>query len=901
LYTLPLRLRSLFRRSEVEQELDDELQYHLERQIEESIARGLTPEEARYAALRAMGGIEQRKEECRDARRVNAIENTIRDVHYGVRMLAKAPGFTAVAVLTLALGIGANTAIFSVVNAVLLSPLPFPDPNRMVQVMLSSPAWAPGQNANTASVPEFMVFREQRQALENVAAYDSGRSVNLTGIEPAEQLRVIHVSSEYFALFGVPVQVGRAFSAQEDGPGGPRLALISDGLWRRRFAEDRALVGRTLMLAGEPHTVIGVLGAGFAADPRAEVILPMQADPNNTNPAHRLRVAARLKPGVTLEMARAQLEVAHEQFLRRFPNWASANQHADFTAETLWDATIGGVRNPLLVIEGAVVFVLLIACANVANLLLARATGRNREIAIRAALGASRGRIASQLLIESLLLSLAGGALGLLLGLAGVRALVAISPGEIPRIGNAVTLDWQVLAFTLLLSVCTGLLFGMAPAFHMGFLKHTGAAFNDHGSRTGASLRQSRVRSMLVVAEMAMALVLLAGAGLLIRSFWALRTVDPGFDSRNILTIEMSLAGAHLDSAAALDQLISNAEQRIERLPGVVAVAATFSLPLENQLGGPVAVESLPGDSYGANFCLISRHYFDVFRIPVMRGRVFTDRDNDRAAPVVLMNKTMSDGRSAGMHWPSGFPWRHGDPLGQRITMAKGMGPPFEERTRQVIGVVGEVRDAGLNRNPLPMIYMPIAQITDGLARMGTRGLPLRWAVRTQAEPYSMLPVIERELRAASGGLPVAHVRSMDQVIAESTARNRFDMVLLSVFAGLALLLGAVGVYGLMAYTVQYRTREIGVRIALGASLREVNRIVVIEGMRLALIGVAIGLGGAIELTPLLGSLLFGVQASDPAVLASTAVVLSATALVATYIPARRATRVDPVSALRWE
>lgn len=328
LYTLPLRLRSLFRRADVEEELDDELQYHLERQIEQSIALGLTPDEARCAALRAMGGMEQRKEECRDARRVNTIENTIRDVHYGIRMLARAPGFTAVVVLTLMLGIGANTAIFSVVNAVLLSPLPYPDPDRLVQLVLSSPAWAPGQNANTASVPEFMIFREQGQVLENVAAYDSGRSFNLTGVETAEQLRVVHVSSEYFALFGVPVQVGRSFSAEEDRPGGPRLALISDGLWSRRFAKDRKLVGRTLMLAGEPHTVIGVLGAGFGADPRAEVILPMQADPNSTNPGHSLRVAARLKPGVTLEMARAQLKLAHQQFFAQISQLGVSQQPA---------------------------------------------------------------------------------------------------------------------------------------------------------------------------------------------------------------------------------------------------------------------------------------------------------------------------------------------------------------------------------------------------------------------------------------------------------------------------------------------------------------------------------------------------------------------------------------------
>jgi putative ABC transport system permease protein len=901
-YSVPLRLRSLFRRRQVEQDLDEELQYHLERKIDEYLAQGLTPAQSRQAALRAMDGLAQRKEECRDMRGVNGIENTLQDIRYGLRMLAKSPGFTAVAVLTLALGIGANTAIFSVINTVLLRPLQYPDPDRIVQLMLFSPVWATGKNANIASVPEFNVLREQRQEFDEIAAYDTVRGVNLTGVESPEQLRAIHVTADYFPLFGAHVVMGRAFTADEDRPGGPHLAIITDGLWHRRFAGDRSPVGKVLTLAGAVYTVIGVLDPTFAAEGAPEILLPLQADPESTNGAHNLRVAARLRPGITLAQAKVQLKLAYEQFLRKFPNWVDTVARSEsFTAEPLSDTMVGEVRRPLLVLAGAVGFVLLIACANVANLLLARASGRRREMTIRAALGASRGRIVSQLLIESVILSLAGGTLGLLFGDIGVRALMAIRPGGMPRIGSAITLDAPVLAFTLLLSISTGILFGILPAFGSASQLGAGAGLPGSGTRAGTGIGQSRTRLLLVIAEVALALILLTGAGLLIRTFWALRTVDSGFDAHNILTLEMSLAGTDFEAAPVLAGMIRDAERRIESLSGVVAAAATYSLPLEFQLGGPVAVEGLPNDRYGANMALVSRHYFDVFRIPLRQGRSFTDWDDEHAHAVTLIDQAMAEGRSEGMRWSSAFPWRSGNPLAERVTMAKGVGPPFEDRTRQIVGVVGEVRGAALNRKPIPMLYLPMTQLTDGFAKMASRDLPIRWVIRTRAEPFSLRADIERELRAASGGLPVAHIRSMEQVVREATARDRFNMILLSVFAGIALLLGAIGVYGLMAYAVERRTQEIGIRIALGARPRDVRLMVVLEGMRLALIGVALGVAGALELTPLMGSLLFGVRASDPAVLVSTAMVLSAAALLATYIPARRATRVDPMLALRWE
>jgi predicted permease len=904
-YTVPLRWRSLFRRREVEQELDEELRNHLERKTEEYIAKGLSPEEARYAALRAMEGLEQRKEECRDARRVSTIENLFRDLRYGLRMLAKTPSFTAVAILTLALGIGANTAIFTVVNTVLLHPLPYPESDRIVQVMLFSPGWAAGKTANTASVPEFVVWQEQKQVFQEIAAYTYPASaVNLTGGDSPEQVKALRVSAGYFQLFGAPIKIGRTFSAQEDQPGGPRLVVIGNGLWHRRFGGDREIVGKAVLLAGEPHIIIGILGPGFASDPSAEIWLPLQADPNSTFNGHYLRVAARLKPGITLEMAKAQLSVANEQFRRKFPtSFRETNRSQNFIAEPLRDAVIGDVRPALLVLLGAVSFVLLIACANVANLLLARANVRRREMAIRAALGAGRGRIVSQLFSESVLLSLFGGALGLPAGYIGMRALVAINPGDIPRIGpqgSALTLDWQVLAFTLVVSILTGILFGILPAFH-GSQADFGATLNESNTRSGSSPRQNRVRSFIVVGEMALALILLAGASLLIRTFHALRTVDPGFDIRNVLTMEMSLAGTHFQTTSAVVQLIRDAERRVEALPGVIALAATYSLPLENPFGGPFTVESHPDDLYGADDCYVSHRYFEVLGIPLIRGRMLTDRDDERAAPVALINRAMAEGSNEKFQWPSPLFWRNGDPLGERITLGKGRGAPFEDRTRQIIGVVGGARDTGLSHRPQPLVYLPIMQTSNAMTGVLNRSRSLTWAIRTRTEPLSLSSDIQRALRTASGGLPLAHIRPMRQVIVDSTARNRFDMILLSIFASVALLLAAIGVYGLMAYAVQHRTHEIGVRIALGACPRDVLGMVVLEGMRLALVGIVLGIAGALALTPLMSSLLFGVEASNPFVLTSVAVLLATVALSATYIPAHRATAIDPVSALRWE
>lgn len=813
------------------------------------------------------------------------------DIRYAGRMLWRSPGFTATAIAALALGIGANTAIFTVVNTVLLQPLAYPEPDRLVQLELSSPQG----NGNITSIPKFMVWREQRQVFQEVAAYDlGGPGVNLTGGDRPEQLKGVHVSAEFFQLFGARVVAGRTFSAEEDQPGGPPAVVLSGGLWRRRFGSDPSLVGRSIDLGGEPFLVIGILDARFKSDPPAEIYLPLKADPNSTDQAHYLRAAARLKPGATMEQAKAGMKLAAEQFKRKFP--VQTGPQESFTAEPLRDTVVGDVRKALLVLLGAVSFVLLIACANVANLLLARATIRRREIAIRAAIGAGRGRLMRQLLTESVLLSLIAGLLGLALGYFGVHGLLSLNPGNIPRVGeqgSEVTLDWRVLAFTLGVSVATGVLFGLIPALNAS-RTDLNITLKESGLRSGGGVRQNKARSILVVTEMVLAVVLLVGAALLIRTFGVLRSVDPGFDGHNVLTMEMSLTAARFNKAAAVDQLVRDAQRRVESLPGVLALASTCCLPLEGGFGLPLTIEGRPlteGTAHGgASWRTVSPRYFEVFKIPLIRGRMFTDRDDGNAAGVVVINEGL-----AKQFWPKG------DPVGQRITIGKGVGPEFAEPPREIIGIVADVRDQGLDNNPDPIMYIPVAQVTDGVTALNNGIIPITWVIRTSVEPYSLSKEIQDELRMASGGLPVAHVRSMEQVRGESTSRTDFNMTLLVIFAGVALLLAAIGIYGLMAYSVQQRTQEIGVRMALGASAQDVRKMVVRQGMALALAGVLIGVAAAFGLTRLMASLLYGVTPRDPIAMTSVALLLVAVALAATYIPAQRASRVDPVVSLRYE
>ena len=819
------------------------------------------------------------------------MEAFLKDILHSVRMFRRSPAFTVAAVAALALGIGANTAIFSVVNAVLLKPLTYPDPDRIVQFLLTSPQGSgPG-----ASVTKFNIWKQQTQVFQDVAAYDfGGPGLNLTGGAFPEQVQGIHVTKDYFRLFGAEVATGRTFTTEEDRPNGGHVVVLSNGLWKRRFGGDPGIVGKAISLGNQPYTVVGILASSFATDPPADLWLPFQFDPNSNDQAHYFIAAARLKSGVTLGMAHAQMQLAANQFRRKYPGVLGPKD--GFGVQKLQDAIVSDVRSSLFVLIGAVSFVLLIACANVANLLLVRASGRRREIAIRAAVGAGRMRIIRQLLTESVLLSLAGGAFGLVLGMVGVRALLAINPGNIPRIGEhgaAVTLDWRVLAFTLVVALLTGILFGLIPALE-ATRSDLSATLKESGGRTGTSFRQNKARSLLVVSEMALALILLIGAALLIRTFLALRSVDPGFNAHNVLTLQMSLTGPRFEKTAGVAQLARDGIERIESLPGVEAAGTTCCLPLEGGFGLPFTILGRPltnGPYHGGGGWMnVSPRYFDVFKIPMLRGRAFTPRDDGSAPGVVIINQAM-----AHQYWPKS------DPLKDRIVIGKGVGPEFDEPARQIVGVVADVRDGGLNRNPRPTMYIPVAQVPDGVTALNARIGPIAWIVRTRVSPHSLTSAIEKELREASGGLPVAHVRSMDEIVVQSTARADFNMVLLTIFGCSALLLAAIGIYGLMAYSVEQRTQEIGIRMALGAESHNVRNMVIVQGMRLALIGVAIGIAASFGLTRLIATFLFGVTSWDPVVFVIVPVVLSAVALFAVWLPARRATLVDPIDALRYE
>ena len=822
------------------------------------------------------------------------MEKFWQDVRFGLRMLRKNPGFTAVAVLTLALGIGANTAIFSVVNAVLLQPLPYPQPERLVQLVESFPEGI----GYGISVPEFMAWRSQTVVFQDIAAFEyEGPGINLTSGDRSEQLKGIHVSAGYFAVFGAPMAMGRTFTQEEDRPGGPHVAVISNGLWRSRFGGDPNLVSQTIALGGESYQVVGVLGPRFSRDPYppVDIILPLQADPNSVNANIHLLVAARLKAGVTIAKARAAMKLAAEEFHRKFPTPGIMDTQESFTAIPLLDVLVENVRPALLILLGTVGFVLLIACANMANLLQARGALRRRELAVRTVLGAARRRIISQLLTESVLLSIGGGVLGLILGYFGVRSLLAMNPGDIPRIGehgSAVTLDWRVLAFTLLVSVLTAILFGVMPTFGASRFDLS-SALNESASRSGTSLRQNKNRAVLIITEVALAVVLLVGAGLLIHTFAALRNVNPGFDPRNVLTMQMSLNEPRFEWTSGVAQLAREAEQRIRGIPGVEAAALTAGLPFGMGFNLPFRINAHPptdgpynGDVFWHD---VSPGYFQTLRIPLLRGRLFTNQDDSGAVGVVLISEAM-----AKQFWPQG------NPLGDLIRIGD-IGTDYEDSPRQIIGVVANIRER-LNWELTPAVYVPIAQTRDGLTSFLIRTYPMKWVVRTRAAAtYSLSTDIQQELRAASGGLPAVNIRSMEQVVWESTGRDEFNMTLLSIFAGVALLLAVIGVYGLMAYSVQQRTHEIGIRVALGAQRGDVLRVVLRDGLLLCLIGIVIGIFGAFGMTRLLKSLIFEISPTDPLTFVSVAVLFAGVAFVACWIPARGAARVDPMVALRYE
>jgi predicted permease len=672
--------------------------------------------------------------------------------------------------------------------------------------------------------------------------------------------------------------------------------VISEGLWTRRFGRDPNVVGRTIQLGGDPYIVVGVLSGSFDfrdLSDGPEVWVPFQLDPNTRDQGHYFQIGGRLKPGVTLEQANARLNASSEEYRRKFPNALTGQT---FNAETIREALAGNVRASLLVLVGAVALVLLIACANVANLLLARAVGRRREIAIRASIGAGRGRIVRQLLTESVLLSFAGAVLGSALGVIGIRALLSVNTAGLPRVGqegSLVGLDWRVLAFTMGIALFTAVLFGLIPALQAS-RADLAATLKESSSRSGSGFRQNKARTLLVVSEVALAVVLVVGAALLIRTSLALGFVRPGFDSSHVLTMRMSLTGQRFQKSAAIEQLVRDGVERLKALPGIELASATCCIPLEGGYGLPFKIMGRPLDKGpfhgGGSWQTISPGYFDVFKIPTVRGRAFTERDAAGSAPVAMINQALAQ-----RFWPKG------DPIGERILIGKGVMSELEtEIPREIIGIVADVRDGALNRDPQPTMYIPNAQVPDALNALNIRLTPLAWVMRTRGEPTAMSAAVQEQLRQASG-LPVSDVRSMEEIVSRSTSRQRFQMLLMSIFGASALLLAAIGVYGLMAYSVQQRTQEIGIRMALGAESGDVRRMVVSQGMKFALAGVVVGTAAAFGLAKTISALLFGVAAWDPVVFVAVPLLLCVIALAAVWLPAMRATRIDPVIALRYD
>src|ERR1035437_105575 len=742
-------LRNLFQKPQVERQLDDEIRAYVDMLTDEGIAAGMSATEARRTALVEAGGMEQVKQAVRDGRAGVGLELLWQDVRFGLRQLWLSPGFTIAAVATLALGIGANTAIFSVVNAVLLKPLSYPEADRMVEFLAPSTIIA----SNLACIPEFHFYQKQTSVFKEVAGYDNaGPGFNFTGDHP-EQFHGIHVTEGYFRVYGAPVALGRTFTPQEDSPHGGKAVVLSYGLWQRKFGGDPAIVEKSLSLGNEPYTIVGVIGKEFVADPQAYLWLPFQFAPVSDDMNHFFQVAGMLKPGVTVAQANAQLMAAAPEYHREFPKTTDPKQQ--FAVGSVRDSIVGAARESLLVMLGAVGLVLLIACANVANLLLVRATGRKREFAIRSALGAGRARIIAQLLTERVMLSVTGVLLGLALGFAGVRALLAVSPAGLPRIGedgSAIGIDWRVLGFTLVVSLLTGILFGILPALAVS-RSDLNTTLKQGSNRSGTGFRQGKTRSLLVITEVSLALVLLVGSALLIRTFIALHAVGPGFDSHNILTMEMSLTGDRYEKTAGVVQLSRDGRERLNGLPAVELASAAYWLPIDVGDGLPFQIIGRPveKDCCFDSWMSVSPGFLSLFKIPILRGRDFTENDKAGAPGVALINQAM-----ANQFWPLQ------DPVGQHIIVGNGMGPEFEgEPVRQIIGIVGDSHNHGLGRPAAPMMMVPIAQVTDGYTQSYTNGQPLLWLVRTHGDPKQAIAAVTEQLRLASGGFPVAHIRTI--------------------------------------------------------------------------------------------------------------------------------------------
>jgi putative ABC transport system permease protein len=805
-------------------------------------------------------------------------EMLFKDIHYALRLLLKRPGFTFVAVITLALGIGANTAIFSVVNAVLLAPLPYEEAERLVVVWERQVIT--NENQQPVSLPIFEDWKEQNQVFEQLAVIRLA-TYNLTQAGETERVTGARVSSNFYSLLRIKPILGRAFLEAEGKPGAEPVALISHGLWQRRYGSDPQLVGKTLQVDGIPYTIIGVLPPGVSY-PSADTdlvtpFIPLPREIQRAN--HFVRVIGRLRPGVSLDEARAEMDTIAARLEQQYPATSTGWR---VQLVPLHEQLVGNIRAALLVLLGAVGCVLLIACANVANLLLAKAAGRRMELAVRTALGASRWQLVRQLLTESMLLSLFGGLLGLLVAVWGVPVLTRLSSGSIPRV-EEISISYRVLGFTVLTSLLTGLIFGIVPAWQSSTSKLTDSL--KEGRRgSGGGLLHKRVLNVLVVTEVALALVLLVGAGLMIRSFISVRRVSPGYDPRGVLTAGIGLSPIKYGDLQQQAAFYQNLLARLETLPGVASVAGISRLPVVAVVsssdftiqGRPVA----SGHEPVADFRLVSPRYFQTMGIPFSSGRDFTLRDTKDTPDAVIINKVMAE-----RFWPDQ------DPLGKYIQLSA-----ETTRWREIVGVVGNEKLSGLDAETGPAIYVPLTQNSFPNAM---RSLFL--VVRAQGEPASIASSIQKELRSIDQEQSLFQVRPLEEVISNSLSQRRFNSTLMVIFAALAGLLAAVGIYGVIAYSVTQRTHEIGVRLALGAQPFDVMKMVLGQGVKLSLVGIALGLITAFALTRVLSSLLYGVSATDPLTFLGIPLLLTAVALLASYLPARRATKVDPMIALRYD
>ena len=872
-------LRAIFRKEELKQELSDELAFHLEKQIEQNIAAGMSAKEARYAAMRSFGGVEQVKEDCRDAWGVRFIDTLLQDIRYGLRQLRCNPGFTAVAVLTLAMGIGANTAIFSVVNAVLLRPLPYPRPDGIAHVNL---IWKGGGVNDTLTAPEFEYYRDRASAFEAVAGFRGGPDLSIKRGGTSEWISSLRVTDGFFGVLGIAPALGRGFLREETRPGSSQTVVLSDSLWRRAFGADPAVVGRQVEMGDAYYTVVGVTPPHFTfIEQPADVFISLQLGRSIEDTGMNTRVIARLMPGTSMSQAQANIGLVFEQ-LRRGGSVQSGQQGLQLVSYQKW--LTGDLRPSLLMLFGAVGLLLLIACTNVASLIMARATSRRREISIRRALGAERWRLLRQFLVESLLIVLIGGAAGLLAAAWVLNVLVSSIPWDIPSTIH-VGLDGSVLAFTFLVALGTSLAFGFT-SYWQTFLLDRNAALKEGSTQGGRTTNRSSARSALVISEVALSLMLLVGAGLLIESLYRLRQEKLGFDPQHVYTMNTPFAS---DARVTPDQVWNFEQQvlaRIKPVPGVTSVAVVSLPPLMGPNNLPTQHEGHPEHSIGGmEYRAISPQYFQTMRIPVIQGRGFQETDTNSSTPVVMVSETVARA------W-----WKGKNPIGDRLVVGEYGGRKFPEvlePPREVVGVVGDVKNLGLQETDPTTIYVPASQL---FRAPNTTA----WVVRVRSNV-----AIGTELRRAVTGLNpyqrVLHLQSMSDVVARAVAHPSFDALLMGIFAAVALALTSVGIYGVLSFHVARRTQEIGIRIALGAKRGRVLLMVVAQGAFLTTVGIGIGLVGALALSRFLSSLLYGVKPTDPSIFIAVSLILAAVVLLASFVPARRAAKVDPMVALRYE